>query len=156
MLGSPFVAGKRVRQILWLEKVSWKPSTIQSYSNIRFETGPDEPIDSVDLQKISIPSRHTLFDEDFFDFQTYLNASGSLLSWYLCDQSARNQYENQPKELFDRIKMFQILIDLDPFQKYFGIWVQTEFLMLHSQSCRLHILQSYDSRYIIYRICKIF
>ena len=53
---------------------SLKPSAIQSYSSIRFEMDLDEQIDSIDLQRNSILSRHTLFGEDFFSFQTKLNS----------------------------------------------------------------------------------
>jgi len=57
---------------------SLKPSTIQSYSNIRFETDLDEQIDSIDLQRNSILSQHTLFDEDFLSVQTKLNSIKAL------------------------------------------------------------------------------
>ena len=57
---------------------SLKPSAIQSYSNIRFETDLDEQIDSIDLQRNSILSQHTLFDEDFLSVQTKLNSIKAL------------------------------------------------------------------------------
>ena len=57
---------------------SLKPSTIQSYSSIRFETDLDEQIDSIDLQRNLILSRHTLFDGDFYSFQTKLAPMDSI------------------------------------------------------------------------------
>ena len=111
---------------------SLKPSTIQSYSSIRFETDLDEQIDSIDLQRNSILSRHTLFDEDFYSFQTKL-APIDLISVF------ERQFENRPEEFFNRIEMFQILIDLVSFFEYF--WSK---ILLISKFCGCSQLKIFE------------
>jgi len=43
-----------------------------------------------------------------------------------------HQLENRPEEFLHRIKMFQILVDLESFQKYFGskIFIASKILIV--------------------------